>query len=365
VSQSNDRRYSSETYQEACEWFVEFRTDEPDEDHRRRFQAWLQESPASVAAYMDVAKCWIHADIPAVASRYPRQELIAEATRAEADAPIAIADATLSARSPLAMGEMRSASRLKSRPWAARMAIAASLLVCAMGALLWWTQRDVRTYSTNAGEHQFIVLRDGSMLNLNSRSRVRVHYVARERSVDLLEGQALFSVAKDPSRPFVVYSGGTQVKAVGTEFDVYRKASGTVVTVIEGRVAVLAASESLAAGPQRGSKPIAAPARMVSAGEQLTVQLDAAPRIATLDVSNAVNWTQGRLVFASTPLDEVAEEFNRYNERQIIIADAQLKPFEIDGVFSSTDTNALIQFLRRRPDIEVIENDAQIVVRGR
>jgi transmembrane sensor len=366
MSHSSDRRYSSESFQEACEWFVEFRTDEPDEAHRRRFHAWLQESPANVAAYLDVAKVWVHTGSPDIVSKYPKQNLIADATSAQADVAVAIADATLRLRSPLAMQEVRSASRRGARLRLARMAIAASLVLCtAAAALVWWNERDVRTYSTGVGEHHFIVLRDGSMLNLNSRSRVRVHYVARERSVDLLEGQALFNVAKDPSRPFVVYSGGTQVKAVGTEFDVYRKVSGTVVTVIEGRVAVVATSESQTANRQRGSVPPAIATRMVSAGEQMTVQANAATRVATLDVSNAVNWTQGRLVFASTPLREVADEFNRYNERQIVIADAALESFEIDGIFSSTNANTLVQFLRRRPDIEVVETDERIVVRGR
>jgi transmembrane sensor len=245
------------------------------------------------------------------------------------------------------------------------VAIAASVVVCAATALLWLGQRDIQTYSTRVGEHQFITLRDGSMLNLNSRSRVRVHYAARERSVDLLEGQALFSVAKDPSRPFVVYSGGTQVKAVGTEFDVYRKASGTVVTVIEGRVAVVAAPEAPVSRQQQGATSHVPATQMLSAGEQLTVQPNVAPRLMTVDVSNAVNWTQGRLVFASTPLQEVVEEFNRYNDQQIAIADATLEPFEIDGVFSSTDATALIQFLRSRQDIEVTEVDGKIVLRRR
>jgi transmembrane sensor len=246
-----------------------------------------------------------------------------------------------------------------------RLAMAAGIAACVVTvALLLWMNEDVRTYSTRVGEHNFIVLRDGSMVNLNSRSRVRVQYARRERRVDLLEGQALFSVAKDPSRPFVVYSGSTQVKAVGTEFDVYRKASGTIVTVIEGRVAVVAAPASRNFGRETVASPTAMKPRFVSAGEQLTVQANADPQLASLDVSTAVNWTQGRLVFASTPLKEVAEEFNRYSERQIVIADPNLQQFEIDGIFSTTDANALIQFLRKRPDMEISEAGAQIVIRG-
>src|SRR5690606_26847429 len=88
------------------------------------------------------------------------------------------------------------------------------------------------------GEQRTVTLADGSVIELNARSRIKVRYADRERAIDLLQGQALFRVAKDPTKPFIVASGGTYVRAVGTQFDVYKKSVGTVVTVVEGRVAV-------------------------------------------------------------------------------------------------------------------------------
>jgi transmembrane sensor len=76
-------------------------------------------------------------------------------------------------------------------------------------------------------------------------------------------------------------------------------------------------------------------------------------------------WTQRELVFESTPLAQVAQEFNRYNRRQLVIRDSQLNAFEIDGIFSSTDPSSLVRFLRQRPDIKVIETDSEIVVTAR
>src|SRR5262249_53251968 len=114
---------------------------------------------------------------------------------------------------------------------------ASFVIVClAAAAAYWWAGNPV--YSTDIGEQRTIALKDGSRVELNARSKIKVLYSKERRSIELIEGQALFSVAKDPTRPFVVSSGNARVRAVGTQFDLYRKPVGTVVTVVEGRVAV-------------------------------------------------------------------------------------------------------------------------------
>ena len=93
MSNPTPRQYGAQAHEEACEWFVEFRTGEPDERQRRRFYAWLQESPANVAAYLDVAKTWVQAGSQDIAQKYPAQELIASAINANNDAvPIGVSD---------------------------------------------------------------------------------------------------------------------------------------------------------------------------------------------------------------------------------------------------------------------------------
>src|SRR4029077_4111574 len=157
------------------------------------------------------------------------------------------------------------------------------------------------TYATGTGEQRTVDLTDGSKVELNARSRIRVRFSHSGREGDLLEGQALFKVAKDAGRPFVVKSDAARVTAVGTEFDVYRKSSGTTVTVIEGRVAVLSPQEAFAPGSEgtadhegiRGlgtgpkPRPLALPVILVSAGEQVTVTPSKVTSPAHADVAAA------------------------------------------------------------------------------
>ena len=111
------------------------------------------------------------------------------------------------------------------------------------------------------GEQRSIQFEDGSTVDLNSRSKIRVKYSKQERDVELIEGQALFHVAHDTSRPFIVAVGATRVRAVGTQFDVYKKSNGTVVTVVEGRVAVYSAPQGLLSETSEGSRRYPAPVK--------------------------------------------------------------------------------------------------------
>jgi transmembrane sensor len=209
-----------------------------------------------------------------------------------------------------------------------------------------------------------VTLPDGSTVDLNSRSRIEIRYSNRSRNVELLQGQALFNVTTDPARPFVVNSGNTRVRAVGTQFDVYRKRGGTVVTVVEGRVAIA----PVTARPGRRhegyeTRQQAGPAEMVlTAGGQVLITDAAIQKPARTNVTGAIAWRQRQLVFDSASLAEVAEEFNRYNTRQLVIEDSDLQAFYISGVFSSTDPASLIRFLRERPEVQVIETASEIRV---
>jgi transmembrane sensor len=220
-------------------------------------------------------------------------------------------------------------------------------------------------------------LADGSTIELNSRSKVRVRYSEHERALELLEGQALFRVAKDPSRPFIVTANHTRVRAVGTQFDVNKKREGTVVTVVEGRVSVLTKVSDAPIDPvavemtmpslpneieagRAGSAHEPTPGILLAAGEQVTVTDTATKEITRPDVARTLAWTQRQLVFDAATLTEVAEEFNRHNQRQLIVQDPALYEFHISGVFASTDPEALLQFLRERAGVRIVATDEAI-----
>src|SRR4029077_9414852 len=109
---------------------------------------------------------------------------------------------------------------------------AAHAFAVVIGGAVWWQAHRYPLYSTDIGERRSITLADGSTVDLNARSQLRVEFSKSERRVELLDGQALFQVAKDKQRPFIVHSGDATVRAVGTQFDVYRKDSGTTITVL-------------------------------------------------------------------------------------------------------------------------------------
>lgn len=327
---------------EASMWFIEFRTGEVTVADRTRFYEWLRRSPEHIQAYLEIAEGWAELPTSDPAHRLDVEQLIARARESRDENVV-----------PLSMQTTATQRRTVS----VRMAIAASVAGVALllGAVVWGFLYRANTYSTGIGEQRTVRLQDGSTIELNALSSVRVRLSSRTREVDLRDGQALFRVAKDPERPFLVHSDATTVRAVGTEFDVYRKRSGTVVTVLEGRVAVA----EVDGRPQ----PV-----YLGAGDQVVVppQHEATPTSPQhADVAVATAWVQKRLIFEETPLAEVADEYNRYNTRRLVIVGAQLQSIGISGVYSSTDPDSLLGFLRAQPNIVLTENDHEIEVRLR
>lgn len=332
---------------EASAWFIEFRAGDVDGEARMRFVEWLRRSPEHIHAYLEIAGVWGELPTADPEGKIDIEAMISRA-RADADVIALSADGGRPASVPSAAEPLPAAWR---RPRVAALAMAATVLL-ALGAVLLLDGGNFSgTYSTGIGEQRTVQLADGSTVEMNARSTIQVHLTQHQRDLTLVDGQALFRVAKDKQRPFVVSAGDAQVRAVGTEFDVYRKPTGTVVTVVEGRVETYDSSDS------PGTAAV-----VLSAGEQLTVLPHAVTKPTHADTAIATAWVQKRLIFEETPLSDVAEEFNRYNRRPLVIDDGELEKLKISGVYSSTDPASLINFLRSQTSMQVLETEKQVRV---
>jgi transmembrane sensor len=351
-----DRRLkiNAQISEEAAEWFVEFRTGDLDAAGRQAFDTWVRSSPEHLRAFLEIAAIWNEGSA-LDAQRELDIETLTARVRAEGNVvPLTENIITNShAELPVALpATSRSAPR--RRLWH-RYTVAASMLVALAAAVLFGWDQLYRepTYATSLGEQRSITLSDGSRVELNSRSKLRVTFTPALRTVELEEGQALFQVAKNVARPFIVRSGATQVRAVGTQFDVNRTSTATIVTVLEGRVAV---SDRV---PPASHANTSSEGIYLAAGEQLSVSPHAVSNPTHANVTQATAWTHQRVLLDSATLATVAEEFNRYSARKLTVEDTGAAPLQLSGVFT-TDPNFLIEYLRERPDITIVETDTEI-----
>jgi transmembrane sensor len=345
--------------EKATEWFVAFCEGEVDASGRESFDRRLRTSPEHVRAYLRISALWEGAGQMVENTAIDIREL-AQRTLAEPDARAVLAD-----EAPLQIASGKWTKSLRPRVSTTWRALAACFLLIAAiaGGVGWWQLTRAPMYETAAAEQRTVRLPDGSTVQLNARSRIKLRFTKQQRAVDLIEGQALFSVAKDAGRAFVVGSDAARVRALGTQFDVYRKNNGTIVTVLEGQVAVGVdrPAENAVRG-QRSDVREPLSSVLVSAGEQAV----ATPRAPTLayhtNVFAATAWTEGKLMFDSVPLRDVVAEFNRIGLRHIVIEDESLLDLHVSGVFAAADPSQLLGFLRQRFGVTVTETDEEMRV---
>ena len=182
-------------------------------------------------------------------------------------------------------------------------------------------------FSTRRGEIRRVPLDDGSLLAMNTDTRVRVGMDARARHVDLSAGEAWIQVAHDTTRPLVVAAGDIQVRAVGTAFAVRRLDGGAEVQVTEGVVEVWSRRE---------------PARVLrlAQGDRAFVSDAMGPspaRTAPLEIDRRLAWREGEIVLDGDTLSEAAAEFNRHNVRQLVVDDPDLAREALVGRFRTTE----------------------------
>ncbi|WP_237717208.1 FecR family protein [Cupriavidus basilensis] len=191
------------------------------------------------------------------------------------------------------------------------------------------------SFSTAPGERQRVTLPDGSVVELNTRTRLSVRFEPGLRAVTLADGEAMFEVAHANERPFVVDAGSGTVTVTGTRFDVRRDGAEVAVAVESGSVGVQG----------RSAAPSAA---HLSAGLGTRIAGDGrvAPA-AAVDLGAAMAWREGKLLFKDQPLSLVAAEVSRYRRSPVRISDAGTGALRLSSVFRADDTDALLAALPR------------------
>jgi len=330
---------------QAADWFLTQREGLLGARERKAFDEWLLASPQHVEEYLGVA-------------------VIALALPTAADDPASPLEAILERARIAQEADVRPLRANFTRPhaisdrppfWNRWQFATAALLSVVISGLLWWQVDRVapQRYATGHGEQRTWPLSDGSILHLNTDSAVTIRYGSAERFVEIDRGQAFFEVAHDPARRLRVGAGGTNIVAVGTQFDVFRDHALTVVTVVAGHVIV-----SSKENPHRDVP--------VGAGEQVRVIRGMLPdRAVPVDIQRSVAWLRREIVFDREPLGVVVAEFNRYGTVPIEIESPSLQALAISGVFAIGDTETFVAFLRSLDDATVETTATRIRVSSR
>ncbi|MCX6934418.1 MAG: FecR domain-containing protein [Verrucomicrobia bacterium] len=243
------------------------------------------------------------------------------------------------------------------RPWRVLAPVLALAAALVLGLFVWQSAspRASVPQKTFLRVNERQALADGSVVELKDGSRLDVRFTSGERRVRLT-GEAHFTVAKNPARPFIVEAHGVEVRAVGTAFNVRVDAAAVEVLVTEGKVRVTEPVSTLSAQLLTSNTP-AQPQTFLTAGQQVVVPLAAsapAPVVATVSeaqIRTTLEWQTPRLQFFETPLAEAVAEFNRHNPNPLVLADAALGSVPIGGTFRVDNVEGFVRLLELTVDV--------------
>jgi transmembrane sensor len=307
--------------QAAADWLARLAAPDLAEDELGRFDAWLAE-PANADAYDDALSVTLE----------------------------------LQAAAPAVLGEL--AARPQRRPAAARgwliaggLAAAATIAIALVPTSL-IAPAAQSAYATQKGQHQTVTLADGSTVDLNAGSRLQVSLGAHERRVVMGQGEAVFDVAHDPARPFVIVAGDRDVRVIGTRFDVRRRDGELSVSVERGVVEIDPADGA----PGHGYR--------LHPGQRLDHLEGAADvKLTVIDPAQIAPWKSGRLIFRDRPLAEVVADLNQQFAQPIALQDPALGETKVSGVLVLDDEAAVIRRLALLAPIKALPSADGVILR--
>lgn len=293
-------------------------------EDQAEFDTWLSKSLAHKTAYWRLNSIWSRAD------------------RLTALRPLA------PQTTPAVPGPNRRTTILK---------VAAALVLLAgaggMVSFLLFGPR-TQTYATPVGGHKSIELADGSRIELNTDTILRARVDAQHRVVELLRGEALFHIKHDAAHLFTVIAAKHRITDLGTSFVVREKNDHLEVTLLEGR-ARLETTDAQA--------PVKRVAVLTPGDEAVaTPQMMSVTRKSTAALQDQLGWQRGMLVFHRATLVDVANEYNRYNRRKIVIADDVAAARVMSATLPTNDLGTFARIARNFLGLHVEEKNDEIVI---
>lgn len=210
------------------------------------------------------------------------------------------------------------------------------------------------TYSTGVGERKTVALEDGTRIDMNAASRITVRFERGERHVSMGDAQAYFDVAKDPKRPFLIDAGDTQVRVVGTAFDVRRRDGFVAVAVQRGLVEVRPTTD-----------PAAASYRLKPGQGLSHTEGQAGAQVSSVATEEILGWREGRLIYRDQPLSVIAADLNRLFDRPVKLGDARAASMRLSGVLIVDRQDAMIGRLSNLLPVQATTTPEAIVIRAR
>ncbi|MBB3773928.1 transmembrane sensor [Angulomicrobium tetraedrale] len=301
--------------EEAAGWVARLQSRDATDADRREFRAWLAGNPANAVAYEELQSLW--GDLRAVPIEKDRLKKLRLSRRAVTGNVVAVGLIAVLATTLYQLGFV---DRLRA------------------------------DHYTTVGEVGHFTLEDGTRVDLNTDSAIRVVYSSAERRIELLRGEAFFDVAKNPARPFVVVDDVLRATALGTRYGVRDQGTGSDVQVEEGRVEVASSRSQVALG----------------AGDVARVDRYGALDVSTADVASRLAWREGKLVFSGQPLREVLATLERYRHGRIVVLDEAAADHKVSGIFDLTDTDEALALLQAGLPVTITHlTGMMVVVRSR
>ena len=341
---------SSVVESEALAWIAQLNGDDVSEKDLAAFREWVNRSPAHQREIKELSELWSGLNVLTVM-----------------DEPIRQAD-----RVSRQLRKTKARQHLRQKVLLPVLASAMVIAVVFASPFMTSGEKEGSKYEasvsvplvfkTAKGEHQTHSLEDGSIITINTNSHIEVDFTQGQRNVRLLKGEALFSVAHDEKRPFLVFANDGIVRAVGTEFSVHITDNAFDVLVSEGSVEL---------STLKPTKPISnvintpvkttkvASLGIIKAGHAAQVKdSKASITIVSNDVIDSeLSWRVGRLDFAGEGLEEAVAEYTRYTDLNIIISDPELRTLKLGGTFPTGELDLFFKTLELQFGIKVTQSD--------